>query len=123
MTRRLNAGLAFCVLVTVAPLTPAAAQVGTFVSSAVSVGGRTHVYSVWLPPDFVATKRYAAALVLHGAGSRGSDGMAPRRQSVVAAAQLYPDRYNAILVLPQCPVDARWEGPMLSVALAALAGA
>lgn len=94
---------------------------GTFLPGRVSVEDRTFPYAVWLPPGYDSTGApLPVILALHGAGSRGSDGIRQRRQSIAEAAQLYPERYPAILVLPQIPPGARWEGPMLEMALAAL---
>lgn len=99
----------------------AASPSGTFRSGRVSVADRTFPYAVWLPPGYdSAGAPLPVILALHGAGSRGTDGIRQRSQSIAEAAQLYPERYPAILVLPQVPPGARWEGPMLEMALAAL---
>jgi predicted peptidase len=77
-------------------------------------------YAVYLPPGYPDGRRWPAVLVLHGAGSRGTDGLRPRTQSVVEAARLYPARYPAILVLPQCPPGTRWLGAPARAAWRAL---
>ena len=97
-----------------------AVPAGTFELGRVSVNGREHAYSVWLPPGYSPREPRAAVLVLHGAGSRGADGLRPRTQSIAEAAQRHPDRYPAVLILPQCPEGTRWEGASLAIAMAAL---
>jgi predicted peptidase len=98
------------------------ADTGRFVASQVETNGQVFNYAVWLPASFdgVGVQAWPVVLVLHGAGSRGSDGIRQRGQSIVQAARDYPQRYPVILVLPQCPEGMRWEGPMLEVAMAAL---
>lgn len=93
---------------------------GTFVARTLVLSGTTWRYSVYLPPGYREGQELPVILALHGAGSRGSDGLRPRQQSVAAAAQAHPERYPAVLVLPQCPRDRSWSGPVADFALAAL---
>jgi len=93
---------------------------GTFVTETLSLHGRTWRYSVYLPPGYRPGPQWPVILALHGAGSRGTDGLKHREQSVAAAARMYPERYPAVLVLPQCPPDRRWSGTVADYALEAL---
>jgi predicted peptidase len=93
---------------------------GTFVAKTVIVQGKTWRYSVHLPPGYRPGQALPVILALHGAGSRGADGLEPRKQSVAVAAQAHPERYPAVLVLPQCPRGRTWSRDVADFALAAL---
>jgi predicted peptidase len=93
---------------------------GGFVADSVILEGRAYRYSVYLPPGYESDTPWPVLLALHGAGSRGLDGKRQRSQSVVAVARRYPSRYPAILVLPQCPPEARWTGVVARAAWSAL---
>lgn len=93
---------------------------GTFVAKTLIVRGETYLYSVYLPPGYQRGRGWPVILALHGAGSRGTDGLRPRTQSVAEAARAHPERYPALLVLPQCPPDHEWKGDVADFALEAL---
>jgi predicted peptidase len=93
---------------------------GTFVAKTLTVRGETYLYSVYLPPGYQRSRPWPVILALHGAGSRGTDGQRPRTQSLAEAARLHPERYPAVLVLPQCPPDREWSGAVADFALEAL---
>jgi predicted peptidase len=95
-----------------------APEVGTFVEKTLKAHGKVWRYSVYVPPGH--RPGLPVLLALHGAGSRGADGLEPRKQSVVTAAQKHPERYPAVLVLPQCPRGRTWSGEAADFALAAL---
>ncbi len=86
------------------------ASIGRFEADSVRVEGRVYPYSVYLPPGYARDRAWPTVLVLHGDGSRGDDGLRQRGQSIVDAARLFPERYPAILVLPQCPPGDHWLG-------------
>jgi predicted peptidase len=96
------------VLLTATAAAPSSAQpAGRFVHDSVLVGETWYPYSVHLPAGYTPGGSWPVILVLHGAGSRGRD----RRhlgQSAVEAARANPERYPAILVLPQCPAGDHW---------------
>lgn len=93
---------------------------GTFVAKTLKAQGKVWRYSVYLPPGHRPGQALPVILSLHGAGSRGADGQEPRKQGVVLAALKHPERYPAVLVLPQCPKGRTWSGEVADAALAAL---
>ncbi len=99
---------------------PAEGQPGTFVAKSLSVRGTTYVYSVYLPPTYRADRTWPVILALHGAASRGTEGTLPRRQHLAEAVRQHPERYPAVLVLPQCPPGRDWSGDVADFALRAL---
>lgn len=59
-------------------------------------------------------------LFLHGAGERGTDGVRHTRVGIGPALVQFPWRYQALVVMPQCPPGVQWASPELEGALAAL---
>jgi predicted peptidase len=92
----------------------------SFVAKTLTLRGETFQYSVYLPLGYRRGRAWPVILVLHGAGSRGTDGLLPRSQSLAEATRLHPERYPAVLVLPQCPPNREWSGEVADFALEAL---
>jgi poly(3-hydroxybutyrate) depolymerase len=95
----------------------------TFVADTIVVDGHSYPCVIQLPPGYDDRLTWPAILALHGAGSRGRKGLRHRDQSIAAAARRYPDRYPAIVILPQIPLGRYWVGGLLGVPRAALARA
>jgi predicted esterase len=91
-----------------------------FVPRDLEVDGRRLPVTVQLPPGYDGERAWPTILALHGGGSRGTDGMRHRGQSIAAAARTWPDRYPAVLVLPQIPEGTWWLNGYLPAAEAAL---
>lgn len=91
----------------------------TLLSREVAYGGGAMPVTLQVPAAYRAGTRWPAILALHGGGSRGSDGVRHRDQSVAAAARAHPDLYPAVMILPQNPAGS-WLGPPLDAASAAL---
>lgn len=88
----------------------------TFVSREIKVAESTYRYRVFIPKNRKAGESLPVMLYLHGSDERGSDnegqlsGPAP---SIVAN----PERFNFIIVFPQCPTDRFWDKDMIPVAM------
>ena len=103
--------------------TPAMArhQETGFLNRTVTLSGTTYRYQVFLPADWTGKKKWPVILFLHGAGERGDDGLAQTEVGIGGAIRLHPDRFPAVVVMPQCRKDARWTDPAMEAqALAAL---
>jgi predicted peptidase len=74
-----------------------------------TVRGRDRSFLVFLPPGYSTTYRWPVILFLHGAGERGDDGLAPACVGIGPALSAFPDRYPAIVVIPQCPSRRQWS--------------
>lgn len=72
---------------------------------------RSSVQYKLLKPDMIeAGTRYPVVLYLHGAGERGSDGLLPLRSlPSTLATDKYRQHFPCYLVVPQCPVDVKWN--------------
>jgi predicted peptidase len=102
------------------PVLPAKNETG-FLHRTVSVNGEIHKYQVYVPREFTKSRRWPVVLFLHGAGERGDNGSAQTDTGLGKALRLFPDRYPAVVVMPQCKKDKWWTMPeMQAVALAAL---
>ncbi len=61
-----------------------------------------HRYQVYLPPDYSRDKAWPLVVFLHGAGERGSDGIAPTQVGLGPALKLWPKQFPCVVVFPQC---------------------
>ncbi|MDB5352809.1 MAG: putative peptidase [Planctomycetota bacterium] len=77
-------------------------------------------YAVYLPVGFDASKTYPAILFLHGSGERGSDGILPAQVGLGPSIAKTPDRFPAIVILPQAREGWSADGEDIKAALAAL---
>jgi len=103
--------------------TPAMArhQATGFLNRTVSVGGITYRYQVFVPADWSSHAKWPVIVFLHGSGERGDDGLAQTQVGVGGAIRSHPERFPAIVVMPQCRKDVRWtDSAMEAQSLAAL---
>jgi predicted peptidase len=92
-----------------------------FLNRTVAVDGVTYRYQVFLPANWSPDQKWPIVLFLHGAGERGDDGLAQTDVGLGHALRRFPDRYPAVVVMPQCRNDKFWSEPaMQAQALAAL---
>jgi len=82
--------------------------------------GTRYRYQVYVPSSYDGSRAWPVVLFLHGAGERGDDGLLQTTVGIAAAIRRYPERYPAIVVMPQAPRDSFWAGPPGDAALAAL---
>jgi predicted peptidase len=75
---------------------------------------------MFVPRCYDAACAWPAILFLHGAGERGTDGLLQTEVGLGSAIRRAAERYPAIVVFPQAPPDASWQGLLARVALAAL---
>lgn len=61
--------------------------------------------------------KYALVIYLHGGSSKGNDNNKQLAEKGIDSIANYILRHNekAVFVVPQCPSDKSWGGPMLSV--------
>ncbi|HEY0715962.1 MAG TPA: PHB depolymerase family esterase, partial [Polyangia bacterium] len=66
-------------------------------------------YRLYVPRDYLQSRRYPLLVVLHGAGERGSDNEAHLGNGVLAFCDAALQKKTpAFVVYPQCPVGAQW---------------
>jgi predicted peptidase len=98
----------------------AQAQVTGFLDKTMTLNGQPHRYVVYVPRDYSADRKWPVILFLHGAGERGTDGLKQSQVGIGTAVRLYPERYPAVVVMPQCAPNQRWDGAMAEFAMKAL---
>lgn len=93
---------------------------GEFVDREISVDGSVHRYQVFVPSRAAGGRQPPVVLFLHGSGERGDDN---RKQAAVGLGPYVKGRmttFPAIVVFPQSPENASWDGATARMALAAL---
>ncbi len=91
-----------------------------FLDRSIEHGGTRYPYQVYVPSNYDASVAWPVVLFLHGAGERGNDGLLQTEVGIGTAIRRYPQRYPAIVVMPQAPRDTFWGGPPGDAAMAAL---
>ncbi len=83
--------------------------------------GVTYRYVVSVPDGWTANREWPVILFLHGSVERGSDGVRQANVGLGAEVGKHPDRWPAVVVMPQCRTDADWSTPAMEAqVLAAL---
>ncbi len=95
---------------------PASVATG-FLYKTVTYGGEAYPYCVYVPPDYTPERAWPVVLFLHGSGERGSDGFLQTEVGIGTAIRRNRDLFPAIVVMPQCPAQQSWVGPMGEMAL------
>jgi predicted peptidase len=73
-------------------------------------GGAKLPYLVYVPRDYNAARRWPLVLFLHGQGESGTDGWRQLLQGLPPALFAAPERWPAVVLLPQKPDPEReWE--------------
>jgi len=80
-----------------------------FLNKQLEVNGVIHRYAVYVPADYDPSLAWPLVFFLHGAGERGNDGLKQTQVGIGRAIRLYPERFPAIVVFPQCPEGKFWD--------------
>lgn len=91
-----------------------------FLNRAVTVDDDKYRYQVYLPREYDENRAWPVVLFLHGAGERGSDGLAQTDVGLGTALRRYPERFPCIAVFPQCRAGLVWTKEMETQAMRAL---
>lgn len=92
-----------------------------FIPKVIDVGGRSYRYAVWVPPEYTNERAWPAILFLHGKGECGDDGVLHTKVGLGKAISENPERFPAVVIMPQMPVGSQWVQPgMQTLALATL---
>ncbi|MFN3650151.1 MAG: alpha/beta hydrolase-fold protein [Armatimonadota bacterium] len=92
-----------------------------FLNKTIQINGREHPYVVYVPRNYTPDKAWPVVLFLHGAGERGTDGLAQSQVGIGGAIRMHADRFPGIVVMPQCLPNEWWDREsMKPVALGAL---
>jgi len=108
----LGIGVAGCATTSPAEHIERAAMQGIptgFINKTMEVRGETRAYVVYVPREYDPAKEWPLIVFLHGAGERGDDGLHQTEVGIGTAIREHPDRFPALVVMPQCPKDVWWD--------------
>lgn len=91
-----------------------------FLDRSIVQGGARYPYQLYVPRSYDASRPWPLVLFLHGAGERGDDGLLQTAVGIGPAIRRWPERFPAIVVMPQAPTGGNWVGGPGDAALAAL---
>ena len=92
-----------------------------FLDRAVTVAGEKHLYQIYVPRDYSADRAWPVILFLHGAGESGANGITQTLSGLPAAIRKNPERFPAIVIMPQSSPTRQWvDAVEQNAALAAL---
>ncbi len=86
----------------------------------IKTDGGERKYTLYVPQGYDGSKAMPAVLFLHGSGERGDDGIQGGQIGLGAAILAHPERFPAIVVLPQAKETWRADSADAKAALAAL---
>lgn len=80
-----------------------------FLKKTIRVNDTEARYVVYVPADYTPDKAWPLIVFLHGAGERGDDGEVHAKVGIGPAIEQHPERFPAIVLMPQCPDDTVWN--------------
>lgn len=86
-----------------------------FLNKTTGEGDATRKYVLYVPKDYTAEKAWPMIVFLHGAGERGDDGLVQAEVGLGAAIRKNPERFPALVVMPQCPKDQFWDASIPAI--------
>jgi predicted peptidase len=90
-----------------------------FFNRTVTSNGVTYRYVVSVPSDWSAGRNWPIILFLHGSNERGDDGVAQSKVGLARAVREHPERFPAIVVMPQCRPEDAWTSPAMEAQILA----
>lgn len=80
-----------------------------FLSFATTTDGETRKSVVYVPDGYTNDREWPLIVFLHGMGERGNDGWKQAEVGIGRAIRLNPDRFPALVLMPQCSPDTVWS--------------
>ena len=80
-----------------------------FLNKSITVHEKESRFVVYVPAGYNAEKAWPLIVFLHGAGERGDDGVVQSKVGIGPAIEKNPERFPAIVLMPQCPKDTAWN--------------
>ncbi len=77
-----------------------------FLSRVIERDGESRRYVVYVPREYVPSRRWPMIVFLHGRGESGTDGSLMLAQGLPLAIMRAPARWPAVVVIPQKPTQA-----------------
>jgi predicted peptidase len=86
---------------------------GEFIPTTITLEGEDYRYAVYVPDNYTPKRAWPAILFLNGLGENGDDGEKQTMAGIGPAIRANPERFDCIVVLPQCQIGLRWETPLM----------
>jgi predicted peptidase len=80
-----------------------------FISFTTTTDGETRKSVVFVPDDYSPGREWPLIVFLHGMGERGNDGWKQTEVGIGRAIRLNPDRFPALVLMPQCSPSTVWS--------------
>jgi len=90
-----------------------AGVVSGFINKTVGTSLGERRYVLYVPREYDASKAWPLVVFLHGAGERGDDGIIQSEVGIGTAIRRNPDRFPALVLMPQCPKERIWDWEVL----------
>jgi len=90
-----------------------------FFNRTVTSNGVVYHYVVSVPADWSAGRSWPMVLFLHGSNERGDDGVGQSKVGLARAVREHPERFPAIVVMPQCRPENDWTSPAMEAQILA----
>lgn len=102
------------------PAAPINSSVTGFIDKTAQTEDGQHRYVTYVPFAYSPGNDWPLVVFLHGAGERGSDGVVQSEVGIGTAIRRNPERWPAIVIMPQCPEGATWASalPVVEAAMA-----
>src|SRR5256885_580997 len=100
-------------VVLLTPMLINSSSAAQFFNRTVTSNGVSYRYVVSVPADWNSDGTWPIVLFLHGSEERGEDGMVQSEVGLALAVRKYPERFPAIVVMPQCRRGADWKSPVM----------
>jgi predicted peptidase len=90
-----------------------------FFNRTVTSNGVVYRYVVSVPADRSARRSWPIILFLHGSNERGDDGVAQSKVGLARAVREHPERFPAVVVMPQSRPENDWTSPAMEAQILA----
>ena len=80
-----------------------------FLQQTIDIHGKEERFVVYVPDGYTPDRTWPLIVFLHGAGERGNDGVVHSKVGIGPAIEKNPERFPAIVLMPQCPTDSDWH--------------
>ena len=68
--------------------------------------------TIYVPANYHDDRQWPLIVFLHGMGERGADGIAQTEVGIGPAIIEHPERFPALVLMPQCSADYVWTSPI-----------
>ncbi len=80
-----------------------------FIAFTTTTDGETRKSVVYVPDGYTPDREWPLVVFLHGMGERGNDGWKQTEVGIGRAIRLNPERFPALVVMPQCSPSTVWS--------------